>query len=205
MSGVTFQVLLAGGSNAVKITNTSNQQGTNSYTVPLGTPFSGRVVVVAVVYGGLRGGVCNLAGNAMTSIISPGGGSGSVEIFAIIDAVNSSAGLSLPGSGLISSVSVYTLQGVSGISAFATAAANSNTTSLNVPQNGGLIACGWSNNGGAGYTFTAGVTSDQSYNDGGGGGGQGHREYTTAVTPQTVTFSSLGGIFEIAAASWKPA
>lgn len=193
-------VIVSGGTTR---TATDNQSGATSYTANLGAAFGGRIIVVAVVFAGVAASGLTLAGNAMTAIASPGGISGTVAIYAIADSSNTSATLALTGAGALNAVEVYSLSGASGVSAFATGAATTNSTSLNVPAGGVIIGAGYSNNASSGYTFS-GIANDATYNSGSSGGVMGSAEFASAVTPQAVSFASAGAIFRIATASWGP-
>lgn len=190
------------GTAVVHRTLTDTKDGFTTGSVNLGTPTWDRVIVVAAVFAGIAASGVTLGGNAMTSVASPGGASGTVAIYALAFPSGTSDTLTLTGAGAITSVAVYALIGLSGnAAAFASNSASTNSTSLNVRANGACIGVGYSNNASTGYTFS-GIADDHNYNSGSSGGGMASQEFSTAQTPLSVSFSSSGATFRIAAGSW---
>lgn len=196
MSGATFQLLLAGGELPPSIDFAFGGALASSTSVSIGLPDTKRILV-AVVPSGITP---TIDGNAMTLQANIAGG---FSMYSRSVPTGTSVTFAVSPAALLAAL--YVLQGMDGITAFATGTA-SNTLDINVPENGAVIAAFNSNNV---VSFTAGVTSDVTINDGSGAPPFktiGHAGiFSSAQTPLTVSGTG-GGLASqrLVAASWGP-
>jgi hypothetical protein len=188
---------------AVTITKTDGQQGANSYTVSLGTAFTGRVIVLAVTFAGVVASSITLAGNAMTKrVTGSGGASGDTHIWTITDSSNTTATLAFTGSGTANGFAIYSVSTSSEVPT-ATSGVAANNTTLTVLAKGGVIAAFFSNNSATGATWT-GLTKDTDFAQGGETESAASAVFAAAQSPLSISVVSSGAVFRLASAAWGP-
>lgn len=206
MSGVTFQLLLAGGPHAfemdVEYTLTGASPG--SSTINTGTPDPSRVLIFASAFqAGSAVPSPTIDGNAMTLQVQKAvSGTNVVSIWSLAWPTGTTATLGGQGTGSGFAQAVYAMYGASSATPAHTASSSSQSSTIDVPAGGGMVAAGYTNNGLSGFTWT-GVTADAT-NLPAVGGSIAHETTVAAQTGHSFSFSSAGGLFALVGASWGP-
>ena len=184
MSGVTFQLLLAGAIKKVTRFFNDNQNSGTSFTVNLGTAAANRIIVITFTSTGALPTTVTLGGTAMNIQVT----TTRVSIWTLAVPAGTSATLALSGGGFAGGVefAVYAMYGASSGTAFATSIAGS----LNVPANGVCFGCADSGNPATPITCS-GLTIDYDHNLlAVRRSAAASKEFPTAQTPLTVGFAS---------------
>lgn len=202
MSGVTFQILLAGGEKVTHLAPVFNGLNANSFVgAAIGTPSPDRILVAVVSSGQATPptGV-TIDGTAMNSRVNA---SNHARIFTLAWPSNTTATVALTGSSGTStnSIELYAMTGASGETPFATAT-GAGSGSLNVPANGVCVGGAWGS-GATGGVWTGLSTRDYLSTTASEVMTAAHQEFSAAQTSLAVSVT-LSGTKDLALASWGP-
>ena len=193
MAGAVFQVLLGSSSAPIELVFQAEYSGALSWTVNLGAPAPGRIIVVNTSAGATS---ATLGGNPMTRVVLAGGSA----IYVLGVPSGTTATLTVVG-GASANAGVYAMYNAKSATPTATASAAGFTTTINCNAGGAIITACNSNN-----TITGSVGVNQDWIGSPAFDNGGSKIFSTTQTGLTVGITGIGGagFTHVAAAAFGP-